>query len=38
LVPGKETDRGSRIATRHEKTDTAYMAMLFLAGAMIWMR
>ena len=27
-----------RIATRYEKTDTAYMAMLFLAGAVIWMR
>ncbi len=27
-----------RIATRYEKTDTAYMAMLFLVGAVIWMR
>ena len=27
-----------RIATRYEKTDTAYMAMLFLVGTMIWMR
>jgi transposase len=27
-----------RIATRYEKTDKAYMAMLFLVGAVIWMR
>ena len=27
-----------RIATRYEKTSTAYMAMLFLTGAMIWLR
>ena len=27
-----------RIATRYEKTATAYMAMLFLVGAMIWLR
>jgi len=27
-----------RIATRYEKTDTAYMAMLFLVGAIIWLR
>jgi len=27
-----------RIATRYEKTDTAYMAMLFLVGTVIWMR
>ncbi len=27
-----------RIATRYEKTDTAYMAILFLVGAVIWMR
>jgi len=27
-----------RIATRYEKTDTAYMAMLFLVSAVIWMR
>ncbi len=27
-----------RIATRYEKTSTAYMAMLFLVGAIIWLR
>ncbi len=27
-----------RIATRYEKTATAYMAMLFLVGAIIWLR
>ena len=27
-----------RIATRYEKTITAYMAMLFLVGAIIWLR
>lgn len=27
-----------RIATRYEKTSTAYMAMLYLVGAMIWLR
>lgn len=27
-----------RIATRYEKTAIAYMAMLFLVGAMIWLR
>ncbi len=27
-----------RIATRYEKTDIAYMAMLFLVGAVIWTR
>ena len=27
-----------RVATRYEKTDTAYMSMLFLAGAVFWTR
>ncbi len=27
-----------RIAPRYEKTVTAYMAMLFLVGAIIWLR
>ena len=27
-----------RIATRYEKTSTAYMAMLFLVGTIIWLR